>query len=395
MTASPLAWAWVPIVLGAALAQTARNAAQRSLVAQAGTLGATLSRFLYGIPFAALCVALLHALHLAGAGLPPFGASYFAWLIVGATGQLAATAAMLVAMKQRNFVVGAAFSKTDALQVALFASVFLREVPSTTALSAIALATAGVVLLSLPRQGVDRGGWISGAAWWGLASGAGFAFSAIGYRGAALELPDTPAWIIAAWGVLWAQTVQTLLLAGWLAWRSPASLHAILREKKTALIAGGAGAAASLGWFTALALTSAANVRTLGMVEVVFSYLVSRRLQEKLAARERSGLALVGRSGWSCSACAEGKGYLALGLESLAASRTGTSAGREKLRMGWAMAFSRAARRCDQICHAKSSSSRSSKRALHTSDSDSDFSLDIEDSPLDATNGRDWRLMLA
>jgi hypothetical protein len=32
-------------------------------------------------------------------------------------------------MKQRNFVVGVAYSKTDALQVALFGSVFLRELP--------------------------------------------------------------------------------------------------------------------------------------------------------------------------------------------------------------------------------------------------------------------------
>jgi hypothetical protein len=37
---STAGWLWVPIVLWAALAQTARNAAQRSLVAQAGTLGA-------------------------------------------------------------------------------------------------------------------------------------------------------------------------------------------------------------------------------------------------------------------------------------------------------------------------------------------------------------------
>jgi uncharacterized membrane protein len=292
-TSPSIAWAWVPIVLWAALAQTARNAAQRSLIAQAGTLGATLSRFLYGIPFAALSVAVLHVLPATRTAMPAFGGSYFAWLMLGAMGQLAATAAMLVAMKQRNFVVGAAFSKTDALQVAMFASVFLGELPGAVAMIAIALATVGVVLLSLPKQGVDRGGWISGAAWWGLASGAGFAFSALGYRGAALELPGTPAWIIGAWGVLWAQIVQTLLLGGWLAWRSPASLHAILREKKTALVAGAAGAAASLGWFTAFALTTAANVRTLGMVEVVFSYLVSRRLQEKLAARERGGLALV------------------------------------------------------------------------------------------------------
>jgi drug/metabolite transporter (DMT)-like permease len=293
--APALAWAWVPIVIGAALAQTARNAAQRSLVASAGTLGATLSRFLYGIPFALLCVAILHALPVMGGGVPRFHPTYFAWLTLGALGQLAATAAMLVAMKQRNFVVGAAYSKTDALQVALLASVVLAEVPGWVTVLAIATATAGVILLSLPRKGVDPGGWISKAALWGLASGAGFALSAVGYRGAALELPGTAPWLIGAWGVLWAQMLQTILLGGWLAWRARDSLRAIFREKKVAVIAGATGGLASLGWFTAFALTSAANVRALGMVEVVFSYLVSRRLmKEKLARAEQAGLALVG-----------------------------------------------------------------------------------------------------
>jgi drug/metabolite transporter (DMT)-like permease len=288
------AWAWVPIVLAAAVAQTARNAAQRSLVAQAGTLGATLSRFLYGIPFAALFVATLHALPQTAGPVPAFGASYFGWLALGAFGQLEATAAMLVAMKQRNFVVGAAFSKTDALQVALFASLFLHELPGWVTVAAIAIATAGVFLLSLPKRGVQASGWISGAAWYGLASGAGFALSAVGYRGAALEMPGTSPWLIGAWGVLWAQVAQSILLGGWLAWRAPDALRAIRRERKVALAAGATGALASLGWFTAFALTSAANVRALGMVEVVFSYLVSHRfMQEKLAPAEQAGLVLV------------------------------------------------------------------------------------------------------
>lgn len=295
MPVSPfIAWAWVPIVLWAALAQTARNAAQRSLVAQAGTLGATLSRFLYGVPFAALWVVLLHALPATRGPVPDFHAGYFGWLMLGAVGQLAATATMLVAMRERNFVVGAAYSKTDALQVALFASVFLRELPGWWTLAAIATATAGVILLSLPKRGVEAGSWISGAAWWGLASGAGFAFSAVGYRGAALEMQGTPAWMIGAWGVLWAQLAQSAILGGWLAWRSPGSIRAIVRERKKSLVAGLAGALASIGWFTAFALTSAANVRTLGMVEVVFSYLVSRQLmKEKLAPAEQCGLLLV------------------------------------------------------------------------------------------------------
>ncbi|MEO7391611.1 MAG: EamA/RhaT family transporter [Ramlibacter sp.] len=293
-----LTWAWVPIVIWAALAQTARNAAQRSLVAQAGTLGATLARFLYGLPFAATWVVALHALPATAAPIPSFHAGYFGWLMLGALGQLGATAALLAAMKQRNFVIGVAFSKTDALQVALLATAFLHELPGWLTMAAIALATAGVVILALPRgagalpagEGRD---WAGLAALYGLASGAGFALSAVGYRGAALQLPGVSPWLIGAWGVLWAQAAQSLLLGGWLAWRSPRSLRATATAWRVSSIAGAAGALASIGWFTAFALTSAANVRTLGMVEVVFSYLVSRRLQEEISRTERWGLLLV------------------------------------------------------------------------------------------------------
>jgi drug/metabolite transporter (DMT)-like permease len=302
MSSSILPWAWVPIVIWAALAQTARNAAQRSLVAHAGTWGATLARFLFGLPFAALWVGILHSLPATASALPRFHAAYFGWLLLGALGQLVATAAMLAAMKQRNFVVGVAYSKTDALQVAIFASFFLGEVPGWITLIAIGTATAGVVLLSIPTGGeraarMLEGGmrvWVSRAGWLGLASGAGFAVSALGYRGAALELPDVSPWLIGAWGVLWAQAAQTLLLGGWLAWDSPSSLRAMAGEWRVSVVAGLAGALASIGWFTAFALTSAANVRTLGMIEVVFSYLVSRRfMKEQLAKAEQLGLGLV------------------------------------------------------------------------------------------------------
>lgn len=295
--ASPSAWLWVAIVLFGALAQTARNAAQRSLVAQAGTLGATLVRFLYGIPFAAAIVALLHALPATAAPMPSFHPGYFGWLLLGALGQLAATAFLLAAMKQRNFVVGVAYSKTDALQVALFGTLLLRELPGVVTMVAMGLATAGVVLMSLPPKAAANAGpraWTGAAALYGLGSGAGFALSAVGYRGAALQLPDVSPWLIGAWGVLIAQTIQSLLLGGWLAARAPQALRALVTAWRISLVAGASGALASLCWFTAFALTTAANVRTLGMVEVVFSYLVSRRvLREKLAPAEQAGLVLV------------------------------------------------------------------------------------------------------
>lgn len=293
---STASWLWVPIVLCAALAQTARNTAQRSLVAQAGTLGATLARFAYGLPFAGTWVLAVHWTVAPSEPVPAFDAAFAAWLAVGALGQLAATACLLAAMQQRNFVIGVAYSKTDALQVALFGALFLAEWPQAATLLAMALATAGVVLVSLPAKvaATARTDWAGTAAAWGLASGAGFALSAVGYRGAALALASTSPWLAGAWGVLWAQALQTLLLGGWLAWRSPAVLGALASAWKVSVAAGATGAMASIGWFTAFAMTTAANVRTLGLAEVLFSYVVSHRLlHEKLSRRESLGLALV------------------------------------------------------------------------------------------------------
>ena len=101
-------WAWIPITIAAALAQTARNTAQRSLTAQAGTMGATLVRFLYGLPFAALWLLIVYAWPGSAATVPArFDTTYFSWILMGAVSQIAATAFLLAAMKERNFVVAA------------------------------------------------------------------------------------------------------------------------------------------------------------------------------------------------------------------------------------------------------------------------------------------------
>ena len=54
------------------------------------------------------------------------------------------------------------------------------------------------------------------------------------------------------------------------------------------------GATASIGWFTAVAIEPVAHVRTLGLVELLFGYVVSRRLfREKLSRREVAGMLLL------------------------------------------------------------------------------------------------------
>jgi drug/metabolite transporter (DMT)-like permease len=292
------AWTWIPIVIGAALAQTIRNATQRTLTSQVGTLPATLVRFLYGLPFTVLWLLLVIRLSPAYREPIHFGAGYFAWLTLGATAQLAATALLLLAMKERNFVVAVAYSKTEVLQVALFATLFLNELPTLMAGLAMLIATAGVVMLSLPKIAVPGGftatSLLSKLALYGLGSGACFALASVGYRGAAIMQTGTSPWLIGAWGVLWAQLIQTALLGSYLARQQPGALTAIARAWRLSSLAGTMGAMASIGWFTATALRPAADVRTLGLVEVLFSFLVSHRLfNEKLGSAERIGLVLV------------------------------------------------------------------------------------------------------
>jgi drug/metabolite transporter (DMT)-like permease len=294
-------WIWIPIVLVAALAQTARNAAQRSISGHAGPLGATLARFLHGLPFAALYLFILQFTANGSFELPTFTAPYLAWLAFGALTQVAATALLLSAMKARNFVVAVTYSKTEVIQVALFALVLLNEALSLFAVLAMVIVAAGVTMLSVPQAasgGQARSVWLSPSAFFGLGSGTMFALATIGYRGAGLELLHSGGvqshWLVGAWGVFLAQGFQTAILVFWLSLRDKAALHSVIRAWPVSLSAGFAGATASLAWFTAYVLQTAAHVRMLGMVEVLFSYAVSRGfLQENLRTPEKVGLILV------------------------------------------------------------------------------------------------------
>ncbi|MDH1704159.1 DMT family transporter [Comamonas terrigena] len=291
-----LTWLWVPITLFAAAAQTVRNTAQRSLTQELGTLSATLVRFMYGLPFAGLWLALLYLVPAQTPAVPDLSPAYLGWIALGALFQVGATVALLLAMKERNFAVAVTLSKTEVLQVALFSTVFLHELPTPLALLAMAVATAGVLILSLPPRGqlLSLQAWMSKSALYGLVCGACFAIATVAFRGGALALAAESPWLSGAWGVLIAQTLQTLGMGAWIQWRSEQGLAPIFRAWRISLVAGSMGAAASLAWFTAYAMQGAGPVRTLGMVEVVFSYLVSRRLlSEALNRNEKIGMGLM------------------------------------------------------------------------------------------------------
>ena len=294
MTTVP--WLWIPITLWAAFAQTLRNAAQRQLTKSVGTLGATLVRFLYGLPFAVLW---LVAVHLAGGyALPRPNPAFAGWILLGSLSQIAATALLLRVMADRNFTLGVAYSKSELIQVAVFGFVFLGDRITSLTAAAIALGTLGVLMISpADRERPLRAllmGWTTRPALLGLASGTGFALSAVGYRGAALALEGSPFLMAAAYCLVVAQLLQTVLLGGGLLLRNPEVVTGVLRAWRASLFAGFMGAAASIGWFTAMAIEPVAHVRTLGLIELVFTLVISQRVfRERLTRLELAGTAVL------------------------------------------------------------------------------------------------------
>jgi drug/metabolite transporter (DMT)-like permease len=282
-------WLWAVFTVIAAFAQTLRNAMQRELTVTLGTAGATHVRFLFGLPF--VLVFLLGVVVASGTPLPYPRGIFWLWTFLGAGAQVAATALMLVAMNERSFVVTIAYIKTEPIQVAVFGLVFLGDVLTWPMVVAILVATGGVIVMS-----TKPGGMVGGIrpTLIGLASGGMFALSAIGYRGGILNL-GLPNYMMTATFTLAAGIVmQAVLLSLYLSIRSPAVMFAILRAWKPSLLAGLAGAVASQFWFLAFALATAASVRTLALIEVLFAQLFARvAFGQRTTVREAAGMVLV------------------------------------------------------------------------------------------------------
>lgn len=279
-------WLWAVFTVLASAAQTARNAMQRSLTERLGTIGATHVRFLYGFPFALLFLAIVHAVVPAPA--PAVHAGFFAWTTFGALSQIAATALMLAAMRERSFVVTTAYTKTEPVLVALFGVVLLGDHLGLWAWTAIVVATSGIVLMSW-KPGTQQS---LRPALLGIASAALFGMAAVGFRGGIRSL-DTQSFVLAATTTLaWGLAIQTAVLTAYLAIADRKGLAAIFRAWKPSLTAGFFGAVASQFWFLAFALETVAKVRTLALVEVLFAGIVSGAIIRQ-ATSPREGLAIL------------------------------------------------------------------------------------------------------
>jgi drug/metabolite transporter (DMT)-like permease len=287
---------WIPMTIAAAFLQNIRSVLQRKLKDHMGASGATLVRFLYGIPIAMIIVTLLH--RQGGIALPELNARFAFWVLIGSLSQIAAQVFLLMAFGERNFTAATAYSRTEPVHAALIGFMALGELPGLNDALAIGLAVLGVMVISMARETPSlarlAAAMTSRGALYGLASGAIFGLAAVSYRAASTAIAGPGALMQASVTLLAAVLVQSALLIAFMAWKKRAELSAVFHLWQPGLAVGAVGATASFLWFAAMTLQQAAIVKALGQIEMVFTYAATLFIfRESVNAREIFGCLLI------------------------------------------------------------------------------------------------------
>lgn len=265
---------WIPATIAASFFQVARNALQRSLMPSTGPWGATLVRFLFGLPFSVLFTAA--ALWGTPSVHPHFTVAFWGAAMTGALAQVLATASLLVAMRRAGFAVGTALQQSSLPLSAVVGLAVFGDNLSQIAWFGVAITTVGLAILTWPTEKATGPKPVSGSLF-GLLSGLCFGFSLNAFRHAAIALEPAHPVFSAVASVAIVQAVQAFFLTLYLAVRDRGALAAVFAGWRESLAAGACGAIASSGWFLALALSPAAPVRAVGVVEAPIAAVAGRR----------------------------------------------------------------------------------------------------------------------
>jgi drug/metabolite transporter (DMT)-like permease len=290
-------WSWIAITVFAVVMQTVRTAGQKHLTAHLDAVGATLVRFLFGLPFAILYLAGL-VLWL-DTPLAPLNATFAGFALLASITQILATILLIYLFSLRNFAVGTTYARTEAFLTALVGAMFFGEWVSAQGWLAIVVSVAGVVVLTVARTSVKRSSLVSRlwntSALVGLASGLCFALASLSIRKASLSFGIDDFLLTAGITLVTVVSLQTLMMLVYVAVKTPRQLIVIAHQWRVSLLVGITSALGSIGWFTAMTLERASYVKALGQIEFVFALAVSTLFfRERTTALELGGMALLG-----------------------------------------------------------------------------------------------------
>lgn len=283
---------WIVFTLLAVVMQSIRTAGQKQIARRLSVEATTLVRFLFGLPFAAAYFLLLSAQQ--EVTLQP-QAQFFISASLAGVAQIGATLCLVKALTIRNFAVGTALAKTEAILTALLGTLFF-----SATLSFLGYASVVVGVLGLLAASNWRFSWLdlfqNESIKYGLGAGLGFALASLWIRDASLSL-DAPLILSASAVLIYMVTLQAGLCLLWVALTDRKQFALVAGNLPASVFIGFSSVAGSVGWFTAMSLQEAALVKTLGQLEFVVTLLITYLyFGERINGREYLGIALVALS---------------------------------------------------------------------------------------------------
>ncbi len=283
---------WLPATFLAGLFQAWRTAVQQRVRAELSVNAAGLVRYLFGFPVG--CLLLASYLLFARTSLPGQHDGFWFHAAIGGVAQILGTNLLILAFGFRNYVVGSAYAKTEAVQGAILAMILLGEHLSVLTWIGIGVGVAGVVVLSAGGQRPRLSDLAQPAALCGLGAGLLFALTSVFIKRATLVVETTDKVLAALVTLVAVLGLQALLQGTYVAVREREQLARIARSWR---VSGQVGLLAAMGsacWFTGFATAPVALVRAVGQVEVIFTLAFGRYyLREPLARSELTGLLTV------------------------------------------------------------------------------------------------------
>ncbi len=283
---------WLPATFLAGLFQAWRTAVQQRVRAELSVNAAGLVRYLFGFPVG--CLLLASYLLFARTSLPGQHDGFWFHAAMGGVAQILGTNLLILAFGFRNYVVGSAYAKTEAVQGAILAMILLGEHLSVLTWIGIGVGVVGVVVLSAGGQRPRMSDLAQPAALCGLGAGLLFALTSVFIKRATLVVETTDKVLAALVTLVAVLGLQALLQGTYVAVREREQLARIARSWR---VSGQVGLLAAMGsacWFTGFATAPVALVRAVGQVEVIFTLAFGRYyLREPLARSELTGLLTV------------------------------------------------------------------------------------------------------
>ncbi|WP_219893966.1 EamA family transporter [Aquisediminimonas profunda] len=284
---------WLPATLLAGLFQAWRTAVQQRVRAELSVNAAGLVRYLFGFPVG--CLLLATYLFFSQASLPGHHDGFWVHAAMGGVAQILGTNLLILAFGFRNYVVGSAYAKTEAVQGAILAMILLGEHLSVLTWIGIGVGVVGVVVLSAGGQRPRLSDLAQPAALCGLGAGLLFALTSVFIKRATLVVETTDKVLAALVTLVAVLGLQALLQGAYVAVREREQLARIARSWRVSSQVGLLAAMGSACWFTGFATAPVALVRAVGQVEVIFTLAFGRYyLREPLARSELAGLLTVG-----------------------------------------------------------------------------------------------------